>query len=121
LDVPTVLPPVALSAEVRHKLLLAAREALQNVATHSAAVEARVALQLDDRTLTITVADDGRGFDPGQVNGEGNGLPNMRQRLEDIGGHLEIVSQPGQGTTIRLIVPREQLHGRVIGANGHSS
>jgi signal transduction histidine kinase len=116
LDVPTVLPTVALSAEVRHKLLLATREALQNVATHAAATEARVTLQLDDAALVLVIADNGCGFDVTSVDGEGNGLPNMHRRLEDIGGTLAITSQPGNGTTVRLVVPREQLHGRVIGS-----
>ncbi len=119
LDVPTVLPAVPLSAEVRHKLLLAAREALQNVATHAAATEARVTLQQDDDMLAITITDNGRGFDMDRVNGEGNGLSNMRRRLEDIGGRTEITSQPGKGTTVRLVIQRAQLHGRVIGVNGH--
>jgi signal transduction histidine kinase len=121
LDVPTVLPTVALSAEVRHKLLLAAREALQNVATHAAASEARVTLQLDEAALTITITDNGCGFDSSRVNGEGNGLSNMRRRLEDIGGHAEIISQSGQGTSVRLVIERGQLHGRVIGKNRHST
>jgi len=120
LDVPMVLPAMALTAEVRHKLLLAAREALQNVATHAAATEAQVMLQLDDKALTITITDNGRGFDTGNISGEGNGLPNMRRRLEDIGGRTEIISEPGKGTTVRLELQREQLHGRVIGANGQS-
>jgi signal transduction histidine kinase len=120
LDVPMVLPTMALTAEVRHKLLLAAREALQNVATHAAATEAQVTLQLDDNALTITITDNGRGFDTQQVNGEGNGLPNMRRRLEDIGGRTEITSQPGKGTTVRLVLQRAQLHGRVIGSNGQT-
>jgi signal transduction histidine kinase len=120
LDVPMVLPDVPLSAEVRHKMLLAAREALQNVATHAAATEAQVKLQLDNDTLTITISDNGCGFDLAHVSNEGNGLSNMRRRLDDIGGRLEIVSQPGRGTTVRLVIQRAQLHGRVIGANDHS-
>jgi signal transduction histidine kinase len=120
LDVPTVLPAVPLSAEVRHKLLLAAREALQNVATHAVATEARVTLQQDDNLLAITITDNGKGFDVGRNAGEGNGLSNIRRRLEDIGGRAEITSEPGKGTTVRLVIEREQLHGRVIGANGHS-
>jgi signal transduction histidine kinase len=118
LDVPTVLPALTLSAEVRHKLVLAAREALQNVATHAAATEARVTLQLDDEALVIVIADNGCGFDLKSVSGEGNGLSNMRRRLEDIGGRLDISSQPEKGTTVRLVVPRKALHGRVIGGNG---
>jgi len=68
---------------------------------------------------TTVIADNGCGFDVDGVGGEGNGLPNMRRRLEDIGGRLEITSQPGKGTTVRLVVPREQLHGRVIGSAEH--
>ena len=119
LDVPTVLPVMALSAEVRHKLLLASREALQNVATHAAATEARVTLQLDDDMLAVTITDNGHGFDLTRVGGEGNGLSNMRRRLEDIGGRTEITSEPGKGATVRLVIQRAQLHGRVIGTNGH--
>jgi signal transduction histidine kinase len=121
LDVPTVLPTMALSAEVRHKLLLASREALQNVATHANATEARVTLQLDDDSLVIIITDNGRGFDPERAGTEGNGLANIRRRLEDIGGRAEIVTAPGKGTTVQLIVRRTQLHARVIGGNGHSS
>jgi signal transduction histidine kinase len=73
---------------------------------------------LDDEALVIVIADNGCGFEPSLVGGEGNGLPNMRRRLEDIGGRLEITSQPGQGATVRLVVPRKALHGRVIGGNG---
>ncbi|MBW8863674.1 MAG: hypothetical protein JF609_01900, partial [Verrucomicrobia bacterium] len=121
LDVPMVLPVLTLTAEVRHKLLLAAREALQNVATHSAATEARVTLQLNDEALTIEVVDNGHGFDANRVTGEGNGLTNMRRRLEDIGGRMEIISEPEKGTTVRFVVAREQLHDRVIGGNGQTS
>lgn len=118
LDVPTLLPAVTLSAEIRHNLVLAAREALQNVAIHSAATEARVTLQLNDEALTIVISDNGQGFDLRRVHGEGNGLPNMRRRLEDIGGRLELESRPGAGTTVCLVVPRKELHGRVIARNG---
>lgn len=118
LDVPLVLPTVPLSAEVRHNVLLTTREALQNAVAHAAATEVRLSLKLEAEGLKIAVADDGRGFDPAAVPGEGNGLTNMRRRLEDIGGRLEITSRPGQGTVVRLFVPQSVLHGRVIGGNG---
>jgi signal transduction histidine kinase len=114
LDVPTVLPGVPLSAEVRHNLLLTTREALQNAVTHARATEVRLTLKLDNDGLTIAIADNGKGFDPHSVPPEGNGLQNMRRRLEEIGGRLEIHSHPGQGTTVFLRL----LHSRVIGGNG---
>jgi signal transduction histidine kinase len=122
LDVPMVLPEIHVSAEVRHNLVLAAREAINNVTTHGAATEARVTLALDDAALTVAVADNGRGFDPAKLNSDGNGLSNMRRRLEDVGGALELESASGKGTTVRFVVPRRQLHGRVIGgSNGSAS
>jgi signal transduction histidine kinase len=121
LDVPMVLPDISVSAEVRHNLVLAAREAINNVTTHAAASETRVTLQLDDAVLMVAIADNGRGFDPKQPGSDGNGLSNMRRRLEDVGGRLELESTPGQGTTVRFIVPRKQLHGRVIAGNGVSA
>ena len=109
LEVPTVLPPLGLLAEVRHNLLLAAREAVQNVVAHAAATEVQLSLQLDPAALTIVVADNGHGFRPDQVAGEGNGLENMRRRLAEIGGQLEMASTPGRGTVVRFTVPRDRL------------
>jgi len=114
LEVPTVLPSVALGAEVRHNLVLAAREAIQNAVAHAAATDVRVGLELADQELWITIADNGRGFDTSRPSPDGNGLQNMRRRLEDIGGRITIESQPGSGTTVTLAVPRASLHGRVI-------
>jgi signal transduction histidine kinase len=114
LDVPTVLPAMALSTEVRHNLLLAAREALQNAVTHAGASEVRLSLKLNKDGLNITIADNGSGFDPGSVPEPGNGLENMRQRMRGLGGRLELHSQPGQGTTVGLWLPAIKLHARVM-------
>jgi signal transduction histidine kinase len=110
LEVPTVVPPVPVSAELRHNLLLAAREGLQNAVTHAKATEIKVALDIHKDSLEICIQDNGSGFDPLRVNGEGHGLPNMRKRLEEIGGRFEITSQTGSGTTLRFVVPRERLN-----------
>jgi signal transduction histidine kinase len=101
--------------------VLAAREVLQNIVTHARATAVRVTLQLDDSALTIAISDDGAGFDPARVSGEGNGLPSMRKRLEEINGTLEIVSRPGAGSTVILKMPRNRLHGRVVGKKGFAS
>jgi len=120
LDIPMVLPSVPLSAEVRHNLLLTAREALQNIATHAAATEVHLTLKLQADGIRITINDNGKGFVLAAVAGDRNGLPNMRRRMQAIGGSLEIISQPGTGTKVCLYVPDESLHGRVIGHNGVS-
>jgi signal transduction histidine kinase len=115
LDVPMVLPTLALTAEVRHNLLLTVREALQNVVNHSAATEVQLTLKLVDEGISIKITDDGKGFEVAKASSDGNGLHNMRRRLEEIGGKFEINSQPGKGTTVSLFVPPTALHGRVIG------
>jgi signal transduction histidine kinase len=117
LDVPMVLPSVPLSAEIRHNLLLTTREALQNAVTHAMATEVQLTLKLNDQGLNITIADNGRGFDQYAASLNGNGLQNMRRRLEAVGGQLEITSRPGAGTSVNLFVPQTLLHGRVIGSD----
>jgi signal transduction histidine kinase len=54
--------------------------------------------------LIVEVADDGRGFDVGTTI-RGNGLTNMEDRLDALGGTLHIASSPGNGTTLRAILP----------------
>jgi signal transduction histidine kinase len=94
------LPP-----ELETAVYFACREALQNAAKHAAgARRASVDLDLSGRQLAFDVTDDGDGFDPGVVRG-GSGLRNMRDRIESIGGTLEVVSASGRGATIRGSVP----------------
>jgi signal transduction histidine kinase/ligand-binding sensor domain-containing protein len=109
LDMPTVLPSVPLSAEARHNLVLATREALQNIATHAGATEARIMLRLGEGELQIEISDNGRGFDPTVVSAAGNGLLNMQKRMEYIRGSLKILSRPSGGTTVQFTLPRSQF------------
>jgi signal transduction histidine kinase len=101
LDIPTLLPPRFISSGTRHHLLLAVKELLHNALKHSGATEVRAHLTFNDPTLTITISDNGCGFDPKRPS-RGNGLINMQQRLRAVGGTCEITSQPGQGTTTTL-------------------
>lgn len=112
LEVPTVLPHLELGAEIRHNLVLSVREALQNIVAHARATEASVTLQLDENDLKITVKDDGAGFSTEQQEGTGNGLQNMRRRLEEMRGRFEVRSRPGHGTLIQMTLPRSTLSGR---------
>jgi len=114
LDVPTVLPAVPLSTEVRHNLLLAAREALQNAVKHADASEVRLSLKFDESGLNIAIADNGVGFNPDAMQEHGNGLKNMRQRMDALGGRMELSNQPGEGTTVNLWLPIIKLHARVM-------
>jgi signal transduction histidine kinase len=117
LDVPFTLPAWPLSAEVRHNLFLAFKEALHNIVKHAAATEARITLVLEDRGFRLTVEDNGRGFDPKTLSAEpstvpdraapGNGLANMWLRLAEIRGRCEFESQLGKGTKVTFLIGRQ--------------
>jgi signal transduction histidine kinase len=79
-------------------------EALQNVAKYANASRAMVRLAHSNGSLTFSVEDDGTGFDPNEVP-TGSGLTNMADRLEALGGTLEIRSAIGTGTTVTGSVP----------------
>lgn len=116
IDMPTALPAWPVSAEVRHNLFLALKEAINNTLRHARASELRLALTVGSRDFTLTVEDNGQGFtppspspnpggNPPPIRPGGNGLNNMRRRLAEIGGACEVQSRPGAGTIIRFIVP----------------
>lgn len=102
MDLPAHLPELTLSTQERHNLFMAVKEALTNVLKHSRATEVRISLVSAGGKLTITIADNGCGFATEPVPDSGNGLANMRQRLERIGGRLSLESRPGGGTEIRM-------------------
>ena len=113
LNLPPQLPTCILTSEVRHNLFLAFEETLNNVLKHSKAAGVEIRMFCREGAFEIRVADNGRGFkwDPaGPATSAGsprqsNGLGNLRQRLADIGGDCQIASQPGQGTTVHLVLP----------------
>ncbi len=84
-----------------------AREALTNVAKHSAARRASVTLEQDQEgsDMVLTVTDDGRGFDPGSIRSGHVGLRISQDVAESVGGHLVVDSAPGRGATVTFRVP----------------
>jgi signal transduction histidine kinase len=93
---------------LERELLRVAQEALSNALRHARARSVRVRLELRRVAVRLVVSDDGIGFDPGDrhVRATHLGLTSMRERARDLGGSLEIVSSPGNGTEVRLEVPR---------------
>ncbi len=98
---PHVIPAHPMSAELRRNLFLVVKEALHNIVKHSAATSVKLNLFFDHNLICIQIADNGKGFITGK-NGAGNGLINMRKRMDDIGGQYKITSKEGQGTIIEL-------------------
>jgi signal transduction histidine kinase len=81
------------------------QEALANAAHHSGAPRARVSITRQDQRLTVVVADEGRGFDPGDVPESGSGLAGMLERSRLVGGQLSIESAPDAGTRVTVSLP----------------
>jgi signal transduction histidine kinase len=104
LDIPAFLPSIKVSAEIRHNMIMVVKEALTNTIKHAAASEVNIALMCEDHRLLVAIRDDGKGFSTDGVRPFGNGLVNMRRRLESIGGEIQIESTPGAGTQIRISV-----------------
>jgi signal transduction histidine kinase len=80
------------------------QEALTNVVRHAGARTCTVSIQVND-TLDLAVRDDGCGV-PADCHA-GVGLPSMRERAAELGGTCEITSPPGQGTCLRVSLPRQ--------------
>jgi signal transduction histidine kinase len=92
------------AAGVEAAAYFCALEALQNAAKHSSAQSVSIEVQGDPDRLTVVVGDDGSGFDPEQT-AAGAGLANMRDRVESLGGTLEVETTPGRGTIVEARLP----------------
>jgi signal transduction histidine kinase len=99
-------PPDDLPIETVAELLAIAREGLANVARHSGATRAAIAVDVKRGDLRLEVRDDGRGFSAEAAVGSAHrGLANIRSRAERLEGMLKVDSRPGAGTRIIVTVP----------------
>jgi signal transduction histidine kinase len=95
-----------------------AQEGLTNVARHAEAQAVAVSLEQDNGNVVLTIEDDGVGFEAAgvlQKPVEGIGLSGLNERMETLGGRLEITSRQGRGTRLRAMVPVEGERGPEIG------
>ena len=106
----------ALPEEASDNIYRVVQEALHNVVRHAGASTVTVGFRDGDgiastaADVVVEIADDGRGFDPAGLAGDGHlGLVTMRERAEDLGGRLEVRSRRGDGTRVILRVPRPRL------------
>jgi len=99
-------PVRRLDTVVETVLFRVTQEALSNVIRHAQIKRACVCLTYENQQVTLTVADSGAGFDPAQTFSppRGWGLTGMRERVEAVGGQLNILSAPGNGTIVEVIV-----------------
>ena len=100
---------------VQTALLRIAQGALANVAQHAAATRATIALDKTEAGLTFTISDDGRGFDsavdahPTRPRSDSFGLVAVRERVQQLGGTLDVASAPGRGTILTVTLPKEAI------------
>jgi signal transduction histidine kinase len=95
--------PIPLSSDVRVALFRAAQEAISNVLKHAEATQVEISLQRENGRLSLKIEDNGQGFESSaayQKETPSWGLKIMRERIESIGGKVEIESEPGEGTRV---------------------
>lgn len=110
LDVQFYDIPNNLSAETTHHLFRIVQEAVANVLKHAQASEMDLQFFVHDQELVMTLEDNGKGFDVGS-KAQGIGLQNIRARTDSLNGSLEISSQPGQGTSLMIRIPLDNIEG----------
>jgi len=110
LTVPPQLEAQGLAQTVEVQLLRIIQEALSNVRKHASGRCAQVIFSLAGAQAQIAIVDDGHGFDTAAIaaQAEGYGLRAMRERAEAVGGSLDVISAPGQGTQVVVRVPMKE-------------
>jgi two-component system sensor histidine kinase UhpB len=98
------------AAPVETAMFRIAQEAVTNIARHAEAHHARLSLSLEQSNLVLCIEDDGKGFDVAASERETNGnhhwgLFGLRERVELLGGTLQLKSEPGRGTSLRVEIP----------------
>jgi signal transduction histidine kinase/ligand-binding sensor domain-containing protein len=107
IDIPSQIPNLHLQAGLRRNIFLVVKESVHNAVKHSHAsrIEAAIRLERQNQELQIEIADNGIGFDVAERTGKGNGLLNMKKRMDEIMGAYFIESAPGKGTRVFIKAP----------------
>ena len=102
----TVSEDLDLGEQTEALLFRATQESLRNVVAHANARRVEVRIERRDGTACLEVVDDGRGFLPAETRTNGHfGLRTLADLARDAGGRLDVDSEPGAGTRVRLVVP----------------
>ncbi|HEY1871655.1 MAG TPA: histidine kinase, partial [Chitinophagaceae bacterium] len=101
---PEKFPLIKLSEETRRNIFLVVKESFNNIAKHAWCNNVKVSIEYGSRHLKIKICDDGKGFAPDEARLFGNGLSNMQNRIEQIGGKYEVASKKGEGTITSVVI-----------------
>jgi signal transduction histidine kinase len=105
ITLPQQIPTVLISGEMRRHIFLTVKESLHNIVKHADAKKVWLQIQADT-AIAVTVHDNGKGFDAGEMKNKGNGLRNMEQRIKTVNGSLAIENK--EGTLLKIRVPFSQ-------------
>jgi len=95
-----------MSSKIKTYIFRIAQEALNNIVKHSEATDVKISLSRKNDTVTLTIMDNGKGFDPDRASDSGgNGLHNIHERVNLLHGSFGIESKINYGTTITVMVP----------------
>lgn len=100
-------PP--LPASVKETLIRALAESLTNIAHHAQARNVEVNLRMNDKSLSLTIQDDGQGFDPSAIPSGHYGILGIKERIRLVNGSFDIQSENGKGTLLKVEIPLSHL------------
>lgn len=103
-NLPAQIPEINVPGEIRRNVFLVVKEALHNILKHAAATKVTLTLERTENGLTLTVQDNGVGINTEKLRMFGNGLKNMRKRMQDIGGQFSIESNNGTRIILHRLV-----------------
>ncbi len=105
LEIQPHMPPLSFDLPLRRSLLLAVKEAINNVVKHSGASRMTLHISYEEPNVVVVVEDNGRGFEDNRAGAGRNGLANMVQRMTEVGGECHVSSEPGSGCRIEFRMP----------------
>lgn len=108
---PDSCPNLAVPLPFKRHLNMLFKEAVYNIARHARATRAQITISAENGQLRVEIGDNGCGFDPAAAR-DGWGLDSMSKRAAEMGGRMELVSHPGEGTRVVLTVPFSALKNR---------
>ncbi len=109
LEIPADLPAQPMATETRHQLFLIVKESFNNIVRHAEATEVNLELVCHDGQLRLTIADNGKGLSAKTVSAGQDGLANLRDRIEQLGGTLRMGTNKGGGTRLEFVLPMSRL------------
>jgi len=107
-DIPEWFHETVTNTNVLRNLMMVSKECLNNIAKYSQATHCEVAALMTDEHLLIRISDEGIGFNKDKM-AAGNGLKNMQQRIQSLGGQLMVDTADGRGTSIGIAIPKNCL------------